>query len=443
MKKKHSVEKHGAFFHILALALPLVLSADAAAFTLEEAFIRALADDNPRMRAAQARARVAEADIPVTLSDWLPNVSVRGASNLAWGDEDRSSSNEVRTHENAAELLVQQKIFSLKDYFEVSAARRRAEAGEGEAVQAEQTVLLDVARIYMMVYRMRAIVELRRNNVSVLMRQLSATRDRFEVGETTLTEIAQAEARLAAARASLEEAESELMINSAGYKRLVGERPPPEFEFPTPDQAFSNVEEAEARAMQDSLWIKSRENYWEASEADLDSSLGALAPTLSLEGRLTKQWRDSSSPLIKDRRQASISGQLIVPLYQGGRHYAAIKKARAQRDLARRELDLARRQVIEEVNVAWGNFESADARVDSFNVAVRAASIALAGTREEETVGQRTLLDVLDAEQELLDAEVNRVNAQSDRVVAIYLLKSAAGVLTAHHLGLDLSADDQ
>jgi outer membrane protein len=304
-------------------------------------------------------------------------------------------------------------------------------------------VLLAAATAYMNLLRDSAILDLQRRNVEVLQEQLRQVRDRFNVGEVTRTDVAQSESRLAAGRSSMLTAESNLTTSRSAYRQVIGVEPgklapgaPVDRLSPSTIQAAV----AEARARHPSVTTASFNI--DAALLQVKIAEGSLYPTLNLVGQAQKSYGSTTSLSVLETLTASVGGQLSVPLYQGGQEYAAIRQAKETLGQRRLDLDTARDQSQQTVVQSWGQLEAAKAQIQATQAQVDASEIALNGVREEARVGQRTTLDVLNAQQELVNARVAVVTAQRDRVVASYSLLAAAGRLSAQVLGLNVPIYD-
>ena len=299
----------------------------------------------------------------------------------------------------------------------------------------EQNVLLNAATAYMNLLRDTAILDLQRRNVEVLQEQLRQTRDRFAVGEVTRTDVAQAESRLAAGRSQVLQAESNYVTSRAVYRQVIGVEP-------GKLAAASPVDRLSPKTLPESISSGRIINpSVTAAMFGIDAQLlqvkineGALYPTLAVTASAQQNWE--LSPTILQQTTASVIGQLTVPIYRGGAEYSAIRQAKETLGQKRIDLETARDQAQETVVQSWGQLEAAKAQIQATQAQVSAAEIALNGVREEARVGQRTTLDVLNAQQELVNARVALVTAQRDRVVASYTLLSAVGRLSGTMLGL-------
>jgi outer membrane protein len=307
-------------------------------------------------------------------------------------------------------------------------------AGRETLRLAEESVLLEAVTAFGDVVRDAAIVRLRENNVTVLTRDLRATQDRFNVGEVTRTDVAQAQARRAAAVAALDLARANLKTSRATFERVIGHPP----SFLAEPRASNQV----AKSLGENVEISLRESpnvvgalYREqAARFNIELVRGELLPTAQLEASYSKRFDDTVG--LDWSETSSVTGRLTVPFYTGGEVQARVRQAKQTHIQRLQEIEQARTETQALVITAWSQLQAAQAAVESDQTAVNANRIALAGVREEERVGQRTLLDVLNAEQELLNAEVNLATDQRNVVVASYTVLSTIGRLTAQDLGV-------
>ncbi|MGF1625799.1 MAG: TolC family outer membrane protein [Alphaproteobacteria bacterium] len=397
---------------------------------------------NPRLLAARASLRGTDEQVPTALSNWRPTVTMSGQAGYTTTTQElRGQSESVDLQPRSGSITINQPITSGGGEFAtLERARNLVQQARAQLFSTEQTVLLDAATAFANVVRDTAVLQLNRNNERVLGEQLSATQDRFEVGELTRTDVAQAEARLAEAVANRIQAEGLLTTSIANYEQVIGPLP---VELVRP-RALSGLpatrEEAIAIALGNNPDVAAALFALRAAEDAVDEQISVLLPTLSLQGEFSYGY-ESSQPNLETRR-GTILAQLSVPLYQSGAEYAALRAARETLSQRQSELDQAKRLVTEAVNAAWDQLKTAQASIVSFRAQVRAQEIALEGTRQESTVGTRTVLDVLDAEQELFNAQVAVERSQRDEVVATYTLARAIGGLTAQQLGLPVAYYD-
>ncbi|MEL6645842.1 MAG: TolC family outer membrane protein [Pseudomonadota bacterium] len=316
----------------------------------------------------------------------------------------------------------------------VDAAKESVLSARETLKSVEQQVLLRGVAAFLGLRRENAFVQLRANNVRLITQQLEAARDRFEVGEITRTDVSIAEARLAAAQSGLAAAEGARARAVEEYRAATGTiptalRPPP----PAPATA-SNLADAKAIAVQTHPDIKRAQRDVAAAELGVLIAAGAVRPRLTGTAGLNVDDDGDDS--------TSFGLNLSGPIYQGGQLSSLTRQAQARRDTARSGLLTTRLDIEQAVGNAWANLNVAAASRRASDEEVRAARLALRGAREEFEVGARTTLDVLDLEQELLDAETNLIAADIDRNLAVYQLLSAMGLLSVEHLELGIATYD-
>jgi outer membrane protein len=323
---------------------------------------------------------------------------------------------------------------------ETDRAEARISAARAALRSSEQDVLLQVATAYFNVLRDTAVVELNQNNVRVLERQLEATRDRFSVGEVTRTDVSQAEARLAGSKADLISAQGNLANTRAQYERLVGNKPD-NLEIPNPLSGLpTSVTDVLAIAQEQHPDVVQAQYTEDAAKSDIRLSEGSLYPEVNLSAGVQRAYEASQEDLTSD--SAEILAQVTVPLYQKGAVYSSVRAAKQTAGQARVQVDEARRAVIENATSSWETLVTARASIESQQAQVSSAEVALDGVQREASVGSRTVLDVLDQEQELLQARVNLVGSRRDAAVAEFQVKAAMGALNAQVLGLPVEIYD-
>jgi len=442
--------RRSACLRIVALAAPFALPCVVRADTLPWALVQAY-QNNPVLNAQRASLRAQDEAVPQALSGYRPRVSVTASvgnqytqtlskTATAGGPVYTGSRADLTPH--SVGLTATQTLFN---GFQTANRTRQAEAqvSSGRATLAftESTVLLQAATAYMNLLRDAAILDLQRRNVEVLQEQLRQTRDRFKVGEVTRTDVAQAESRLAAGRAQVLTAESNYISSKAAYRQQIGVEP-------GRLAAASPVDRYTPRTLAAAIEAGREFNPAVAAAMfGIDVALlqvkineGALLPTVTAQVNVQQSWE--VSPIIMKQLDASIVGQVTVPIYQGGQEYSLIRQSKETLGQQRISLDTTRDQVQANVTQAWGQLDAAKAQIQATQAQVNSAEIALNGVREEACVGQRTTLDVLNAQQELVNARVALVTAQHDRVVASYTLLSAVGGLSVGGLGLKTTVYD-
>jgi outer membrane protein len=426
----------------------------ARADTLEWALLQAY-QNNPSLNAQRAALRATDENVPQALSGYRPKLSVTASGGYNYFSQvnkvvnQRVFPNTVDYGSIAGNLPTRQfgatGTQTLFNGFQTANRTRQAEsqvAGARETLRlTEQQVLLDAATAYMNLLRDQAILDLNRRNVEVLTEQLKQTRDRFNVGEVTRTDVAQAESRLAAGRSSLLGAQSNYVTSQANYRRVIGVNPG-RLDPGTPVDRLSpaTVTRAIIEGETQSPTVLAAMYGVDVAELAVKISEGALYPNLGL----TAAYTQSYDTQLQSLRQTNVSilGQLTVPLYQGGAEYSGIRQNKETLGQQRLNLDVNRDQARATVVQSWGQLDAAKAQIEATTAQVNAAEIALNGVREEARVGQRTTLDVLNAQQELVNARVALVTAQHDRVVASYTLLAAVGGLSMQRLGLNVMIYD-
>jgi outer membrane protein len=293
----------------------------------------------------------------------------------------------------------------------------------------------------MNVLRDTAILNLRRNNVEVLEEQLRQTRDRFSVGEVTRTDVAQAEFRLQRSRSEASVATGNLRASIARYRQIVGVEPKRLGPAKPLDRLLpKSLEAAVAQGQAEHPAIIAALHGVDTQQLQVKVVEGELYPSLTFSGQLQKRWESQSS----DTETYAASGifRLSVPIYEGGAVYSRVREAKETLGERRLQVDQQRDTVRQAAVASWSSLEATKAQIQAARAQVQAAETALAGVREEAKVGQRTTLDVLNAQQELLDARVALVSAQRDQVVASYNVLASVGRLSARSLGLATATYD-
>lgn len=429
----------------LAALAALLATAPAPAQTLAEALALAYAN-NPTLQAARAALRATDENVPQALAGWRPTVTLSANAGIAEGYARSVGSggpvtrDTDRTPAGAQATVVQPLYRGGRTEAQVRRAENQVLAARARLLATEQAVLRDTVAAYVAVIRDQEEVRLNRNNVTVLTRQLQATQERFRVGEITRTDVAQAESRLAGARAQLAEAEGRLQNSRALFTRLVGQAPG-RLTAPQPVRApVGSAEEARRMAMTNNPAVVAA-LFDEAAARDfIDVQMAALLPQANLQAQAFRN-DNSAQPGTRATGQQLVAS-ITVPIFQGGAEYAAVRQARQDSQRLRQVVDEQRRLAAQQANEAWESLLATRAAVASVRAQINAAEIALDGVRREAVVGNRTTLDVLNAEQELLNARVALVRALANQVTASHALAAAVGRLTARDLRLPVAAYD-
>jgi TolC family type I secretion outer membrane protein len=438
-------------------ANPLVVSA-VSLFALLAGGVAADADDlnaalgqtylgNPTLDSARAQLRSTDEGVPQALSGWRPTVIGQVSAGSEWShDGTKSGPNNLVIDRNRQfyprtyDLTVTQPLFN--GFGTVSgtrAAENRVKSGRAQLLDIEQQVMFQAVQAYMSVVTDQSILDLRRNNEKVLEAQLQATNDRFQAGEVTKTDVAQAQSRLQGATADRIAAEGDLTAAKAVYRQVIGQEP---VQLSMPNvPANLPLKEADVVALaQQQPQVVAAQFTVDATKDDIDTQFSELLPSISLQGTVSQADEQASD---RDHTtEGTILGVLSVPLYQAGAPDSRVRQAKQIYQQARRQLDEARRSADQQAIAAWQALETAQAQITSFEEQVRATDIALEGVRQEQSVGARTVLDVLDAEQESLNAKVSLVTAQTNLVIARFQVLQAIGRLNAKDLALNVPLYD-
>nr|WP_179956140.1 MULTISPECIES: TolC family outer membrane protein [unclassified Pannonibacter] len=411
----------------------------ARAETIAEALALAYAN-NPTLNAARAELRSVDERVPQALAGWRPSIS----ANASFGGIRTTGAGFSNYRNNASiSLTVQQALFR---GFRTVNSTRQAEAivrAQRENLNAtEQDVLLSAAEAYVNVIRDTALVSLQRSDVEFLNEQVRAARDRFEVGEGTRTDVSQAEARHAEAQARLNSAIANLNTSRAIYRQVVGiEARNLSASTPIGRMVPKSLDIALSTSEESQPLIRQAQHLVDAAQFAVKTIEGEALPTVSVEGSLERNWTTAPTSLGASNT-ASVFGRVSVPIYQGGTTSSRVRQAKEELGRTQIQLDVIRDRIRANVISAWGQYQAAEASISAAQAAVEAQQLALEGVIEEQRVGQRTTLDVLDAQRELVDQRVNLVTAQRNRIVAAFQLISAVGELDAEYLDLKVARYD-
>src|SRR2546421_4656281 len=431
---------------VAAIAAVLVSPYAAVAETLESALAQAYRN-NPTLNAQRAALRATDESVPQALANYRPRVT--GTWDNGYQHfESISTTGGAFTQTNTnisprgGNIGLVQTVYNGQRSGNLT---RQAEAavlsGRETLRNAEQTALLDAATAYMNVLRDTAILDLQRRNVQVLQEQLKQARDRFNVGEVTRTDVAQAEARLAAAQSQVLAAEANLKASQATYRRVIGAEP-------VNLRPGMPVDRLSPRSLEGSVdlgrvehpTVTASQYTVDAAQHAAKAAEGSLYPTATLESSVQRRW--DVQPGVSDQMTGTVLGRATVPIYQGGTEYSIIRQQKETLGQRSIELDVQRDLVRATVVQAWSQLEATKAQIIAAQAQVTATEVALNGVREEARVGQRTTPHVLKAQQELVNARVSLVTAQRDRVVASFTLLAAVGHLSPQALKLPTEAYD-
>jgi outer membrane protein len=438
---------------IMSAAIVMTGGGPAAAEKIEAALARAYRN-NPQLNAQRATVRQTDEGVPQALSGYRPSISANASAGRQYVDAQASipgllpgvpaPSVKVKQTFDTWSVGVSgsQNLFNAQTPNRTRAAESRVSAARETLRVIEQSVLLSAASVYMDVLRDTANLELQRDNIRVLQRTLKVTQDRYEAGAVTATDVDQAQAQLASGEASLHSAESTLMTTKANYRRIIGIEPH-DLSPGMPVDRFSprTLETAVAQSLSQNPSVTAAMYDVDVAQLQVRLAEAGLYPTLALQGvaqLLNFSTNDASARLFNGTVQARLS----VPIYQGGSEYSAIRQDKEAVGLQRLSLDQVRDQVRANMEQYWGQLDAAKAQTEAAERQVKYSESAFNGVRNEAQLGHRTTLDVLNAVQALLNARVNLISAQHDRVLASYSVLSSVGRLSPAVLGLPVQIYD-
>lgn len=419
----------------------LALAAPAAADNLREALAQAY-NTNPTLESARADQRATDEGVTIQRAQGLPSATIT-ATHIEFI---RQSANSFTAPERNlgvnAQLLVP--VYSggaIRNG--VRAARERVEAGEADLRNTESSIFSQVVAAYMDVLRTEALASLATNNVGVLRTNLEATSDRFQIGDLTITDVAQSRSRLALAEGDLQQAQANLIAARETYIRLVGNAPG-ELQAPPPLPGLpENVGEAIVSALENNPNLIAAKQRAEAAGFDTKVAGSGRLPNLSVF--VNGDYSDffgtlggpTSAQFAQSERTANAGVRLTIPLFQGGLPAARQRQAGARASAALEDVIASERSVIAETRSTYSNWQAANGVIKSAQAAVESAELSLEGVRAENSIGNRQILDVLNAEQELLQARAQLVTARRNAYVAGFTLLALMGRAEARDLNLD------
>ena len=417
--------------------------------TLNEA-LAATYSTQPALLAARAQLRATDENVPTALAGWRPTVILQGTAGGGDGTTRTYSTtvgrvlvtNGGRPIATAQATLTQPVYTGGRTQANLNRARNQVMSQRASLIQQEQTSFTNTVNAYVGVIQAQQLLALQINNEQVLARQLQATNDRFRVGEITRTDVAQAEAALAGATASRETAMGQLQVARGTFQQVIGFLPPDDLVEPQPLTPPIRTEgEARALASANNPAVLVAAFNDAAARDAVDVAGSALLPQVSLQGQTFTQ-NNVSTPRTQQIGY-QVLAQLSVPVYQGGSEYAAVRQAKQQQQQTQKLVDDARRTAVQNAVQAWNTLVSARAAAESTRAQIRANEIALEGVQREAIVGSRTTLDVLNAQQTLLQSRTNLVQALAQLVTASYSVAAALGRLTARDLHLPVALYDE
>jgi outer membrane protein len=423
---------------LIAASLPAAASAD----TMRDALIQAYSS-NPTLTGQRAKLRSTDENVQIQRAAGLPNLS----SEVDYDDNVKRSANDFTSPKHFLEVQANLSVpiyqgGSVRN--SVAAAKARVAEGRQTLRSVEADVFTQTVSAYMNVLRDTAIVDLNQGNVKVLETDLQSNRDRFQVGDLTRTDVAQSEARLAVARAQLESVQAQLDASRQNYLQVVGKfpdnlQPPP----PLPALPTTSEDAVDVAVANNPDLAAAKE---ESKAADYDIGVAKSYRLPRIEGTASGQYYDFGGTLggnvpglnlSQTDKTATIGVRATLPLYQGGMPAARVRQAQANKSAAIEAQTAAERQVVSDARTFFSRYQAALSVIDSSERSVKANELALEGVRAEQSVGTRTVLEVLNAEQELLNSRSTLVTAKREAYVAGFSLLQAMGKAEAKDLGLD------
>lgn len=418
---------------LMAATILVSMSGNALGETLQGALAKAY-NNNSSLNSARAGVRVTDEGVAIAKSGYRPTIS--GNVN---GSYVSSAGTSLST--GSFGITINQTLFDgFRTKNGIKSAESQVFAARESLRNTEQNTLFDAVSAYMDVIRDRKIAALRKQNVAFLLEQVRSAKARFEVGEGTRTDVAQADAGRAGAIAQLNAAEAQAKSSAAVYRQVIGDNPKDlKAGAPASKLLPRSLDAALAESAGNHPAIKASEFAVDASGFGVKVAEGALLPSLGVEAgvsRSTSQFGGGDNFRDDTSNRASVGFALNVPIYQGGRASATVRQQKERLGQARIDVDVARDSVRAAVTSAWTQMEASRVAVSANKQVVAAAQLALDGVVEERKVGQRTTLDVLNAQSDVVTAQLNLVGAERDVVVASYAVLSATGRLTASRLAL-------
>jgi TolC family type I secretion outer membrane protein len=389
--------------------------------------------NNPALNSGRADLLATQESLPQAQAGWKPLITAD--ADVTNNDTSGGGGSDSNDTSKGVGLTLNQPVYRGGRTIAQSGSARYLIKARAEILRSqEQDVFERATTAYMDVLRDSALLDLRRQNQDLLSRQLKATRDRFEVGELTKTDVSQSEARYAGAEADVIDATGNLNATRAVFMQIIGLAPdglaPPDIILTLPE----TLEEAVAQAEENSPLVLAAENLHLSSEKDIDTVFGELLPQVGFFTSVDKAY-DPPGGISGDRTNRAIGLEASIPLYEAGAVRSRVRQAKHAANSRYLDIMDAKRQAREAAVRNWEDLMAARAQIDSREAQVKAARIAQEGVKQEAEFGARSVLDALDADQELLDAEVALVVARRDEVVARFALMAALGKLTPETLG--------
>jgi outer membrane protein len=425
------------FFTALMLSGAVAFASPSWAETIHGALAKAY-QNNASLNSARAGVRVTDEGVAIAKSGWRPVIGATGSLTA-------SSQNSVEITTGSFGVQLQQSLFDgFQTANNVRAAEARVRASNESLRNAEQDILFNAAAAYVDVLRDRQVAVFRERNLEFLSEQVRAASSRFEVGEGTRTDVAQAQAQQAQAQAQLSAARAQVLASEAAYLHYIGERPG-RLNAATPLAKLlpGGLEQAVAVGLTEHPAVKATMHLVDAAGFVVKANEGAMLPQIAAQAGVSTSFRDSNLPGVSlqdgTTRSASVGLNLTIPIYQGGRVSAQVRQSKESLGQSRIEVDVTRDRVRQAITSAWTQYVTGQQVVAAGRELVSAAQLALNGVIEERNVGQRTTLDVLNAQADVIAAQISLVASERDVIAASYAILSAVGYLKPERLGLQVT----
>ena len=396
---------------------------------------------HPLLFAERAASRAASENVTEALSGWRPEVYLDGSlgKKLVTTKTASASENTDNNTPLSVGMSISQKIYdSGQREQSLKIAESEVLLSQATLMKVENDILLNAAEVYLSLVEERELLGIALKNVQVVERQLQATKDRFEVGDLTITDVAQAEARLSDAKANEISRESNLETAKAIFFSVIGEDSREIF-FPKSFPSIPvNTDELIQKARKLNPEVVLLNHAEKVAKLKLSLAMKELGPTVDLKASVNQSWDPNT--FFEEQRYFDLSANLSWPLYRGGKEWSKIRRLREKLSQAKAEKDNAVRIANKNSLQLWNSVHSAKAQIDAYQSSIHANKVALDGVIEEEYVGERTVIDVLDAENELFQAQANLIRAKSNLHTYVYRLVSSVGELNARSLQLPVAS---
>ena len=413
-----------------------VADSQANVVTLKQALVKGYTT-NPQLKAAAANLEASNEDGFIAFSGFLPTVTASGSMGI---QKSEVGVNEVEDDTKQYSISVEQPLFrGGATLFAMDRAKNQIEASRQRYKSTEQEIMLNVVRAYMNLVRDRGIYKLSILNERALQQQLNSTKVRFDLGDFTITDVAQAKSRLALATADKISAEGQLVSAESDFQSVIGSKATTLSKPANLPKIPATVRQALDISKQNNPELLASKADYKASDQAVNEAYSSLSPTISAVGSLNHQENNIFGTDIDTQ---SVTANVNFPLYQAGTRYSNIRRAKRRAENAKQLSINSQRVVDADVISAWKNVETTSSAIEANKTAVNSSKIALDGAKEEMNLGVRSILDVLDTERDYFNSQIRLLRAETDYVVSIYSLLAEMGILNAENLGLGIKPYD-